>query len=167
MGGEGALLVGAERDVEGGGGGGGELVLDGEHVADGRGDGADGERCAGALGLTGDLSGWRDGVGRVDEVAVAGEGERQGGGGADFSRPRRRGVVDFPVLELAGGEDGDVVVDAEIGEALGERFGEAAAEGGELGVLRIGDGGGQDGEGAGDDGGGRGCGRGADGACRW
>ena len=50
------------------------------------------------------------------------------------------------------------MVDAEIGEALGERFGEATAEGGELGVFRIGDGGRKDGKGSGGDGGGCGCG---------
>ena len=153
VGGEGALLVGAEGDVERRGGGGGELVLDGEHVADWRGDGARGEGAR----LAGRFVRLADGVGRVDQVAVAGERERQCGGGAEFLRGLR-GRGDLPVFERAGREDSDVVVDTEIGEALGERFGEAAAEGGEFGVLYIGDGRGQHGEGSGGDGGGCGCG---------
>ena len=98
----------------------------------------------------------RDGVSGVDEVAVAGEVDGESGGGAELAG----GVGErggFAVLELAGGEDGDVVIDAEVGEALGERVGEAAAEGGEFGVRCVGDGGRQDGEGAGSDGGWSGC----------
>ena len=130
MGGEGALLVGAEGDVERRRGSSGELVLDGEHVADWRGDRARGEGAR----LAGRFVRLADGVGRVDQVAVAGERERQCGGGAEFLRGLR-GRGDLPVFELAGREDSDVVVDTEVGEALGQRFGEAAAEGGEFGVL--------------------------------